>query len=65
MNFLNWLSNRDETFRVIPSDVGDDRQPPPLETPGAFPYYNAAEKPPTAKDKITHTKKGCNCRKQV
>lgn len=60
--FSQWLTKRDETFRVIPSDVGDDRQGPPLETPGAFPYYSDAEKPPTKK-KITVPKKDCNCRK--
>jgi hypothetical protein len=61
--FLNWLGKRDETFRVIPSDVGDDRQSPPIETPGAFPYYSDDEKPPTFKNKITSPKKNCNCKK--
>lgn len=60
--FSKWLSRRDETFRVVPSDVGDDRQSPPLETPGAFPYYSDNDKPPVSK-KITFPKKDCNCKK--
>lgn len=59
-NFTDWLNRRDETFRVISSDVGDEA--PPQETRGAFPYYSDAEKPPTINNKISFPKKGCNCR---
>ena len=59
--FIDWLNRRDETFRTIPSDVGDDV--PPQETRGAFPYYSDAEKPPIAKNKISFPKKGCNCKR--
>lgn len=57
--FSKWLSKRDETFRVIPSDVGGDAVP--LETPGAFPHYSSNDKPPVKK--ITVPKKDCNCKK--
>ena len=57
--FTDWLTRRDETFRVIPSDVGDETLP--QETRGALPYYSDMEKPPTTK-KISFPKKGCNCR---
>lgn len=32
--FTDWLDRRDETFKVIPSDVGDET--PPQETRGLF-----------------------------
>jgi hypothetical protein len=60
--FTDWLDRRDETFKVIPSDVGDEI--PPQETRGAFPYYSDTEKPPTRSNKITFPKKkGCDCKK--
>lgn len=62
MKYSDWLSKRDENFRIGLSDVGPDAHDllTPLDTPGAF-FTVGDDKPPTPR-KTTPARK-CKCGK--